>query len=310
MKFTSAKSFFVAFIALFSASQIVAAAERVVAIVDDYMIMESQAKRFKGKGVSDQQAIDKAIDDYLVQRAIQQSGVKVNYAQVDQIIENIAIQNGITYGQLLDALDYQGITLQAYRRQIANQLMMQQVQQQAIGQSIQVSAEDVQAKAMQMIEQAKAKGNLKAVSGTEHRVSHILIKTNPILNDAQAKAKLNEIVADIKSGKTTFEAAAQANSLDYLSGADGGDLGWNFLDAYDPAFAKVARASKKEVISAPFKSQFGWHVLKVTDTRTGDRTEDAYRQKAYEQIVNSQAAEASKDWVKALRKVAHIEYIK
>ena len=53
---------------------------------------------------------------------------------------------------------------------------------------------------------------------------------------------------------------------------------------------------------------FGWHILEVTGSRDGDKTEDAYRQKAYEQIVNSQLQEATKDWVKALRKNADIQY--
>lgn len=309
MKLTSAKSLFAAVIAMFSVCQVAQASERVVATVDGNLIMESQAKRFQTKGTSAQQAVDKAIDDFLVQRAIQQSGVKVNYAKVDQIIEGIAAQNGITYGQLLDALDYQGISLQAYRKQIANQLVMQQVQQQAIGQAIQVSPEQVQQKAQEMLSTAKEKGTLKTVTGTEHRVSHILIKTTPLLNDAQAKSKLAQLSADINAKKISFEEAAKANSVDYLSGAEGGDLGWNFLDAYDPAFAKVAKSSKKEVISVPFKSQFGWHILKVTDTRQADVTEDAYHQKAYQQLVNSQAMEASKDWVKALRKTADIQYV-
>lgn len=155
----------------------------------------------------------------------------------------------------------------------------------------------------------KAAGKFKKVLGKEHRVSHILLKTNPILNDNQAKAKLSTLTADIKAGKTTFEEAAKANSVDYASAADGGDLGFNILEIYDPTFAKVASKAKKEQISAPFKSQFGWHILKVTDTREGDRTEDAYHQRAYQQLVNKQAEAASKDWIKALRKTANIQYI-
>ncbi|HDL3290033.1 TPA: peptidylprolyl isomerase, partial [Mannheimia haemolytica] len=108
-------------------------------------------------------------------------------------------------------------------------------------------------------------------------------------------------------GKISFEEAAKAHSVDYASGTDGGDLGFNFLEIYDPAFANVASKIKPNQISAPFKSQFGWHILKVTDTRNGDRTEDAYHQRAYQQLVNKQAEEASKDWVKALRKTANIQ---
>lgn len=313
MKLNSLKSVLVAAVALFAFAQTAKAEERVLATVDGYPIMQSQVDRALGKRAKTEAnrkaALDDLIGDFLVQRAIKESGVKVNYAYVDQMIENIAAQNGLTYGQFLDALDYQGITLNQYRQQLAHQMMMEQVRQQTIGQTIQVEPQEVQALAKQLIEQDQASGKLKTTTGTEYRISHILIKTNPILNDAQAKAKLNELAADIKAGKTTFEAAAEKNSLDYASGADGGDLGWNFLEVYDPAFAKAAQQSKTGVISAPFKSQFGWHILKVTDTRQGDRTEDAYMQKAYQQLVNKQAQDASKDWVKALKNRADIKYI-
>ncbi len=311
MKFTQVKSLFIAGFALFAFSS-ANAEERVVATVDGYPIMQSQVKQALGKKANTEAnhkvALDAVIDDFVVQRAIQESGIKVNYAYVDQMIENIAAQNGLTYGQLLDALDYQDISLNQYRQQLAHQILMEQVRQQSIGKTIQVEPQQVQSLAKELLDKAKTSGKLQTVTGTEHRVSHILIKTTPILNDVQAKAKLTSIVADIKAGKTTFEDAAKANSVDYASGADGGDLGFNFLDVYDPAFAKVAQKSKVGVISAPFKSQFGWHILKVTDTRQGDRTEDAYLQKAYEQLVDKQAQVASKDWVKALRSKSDVKY--
>lgn len=313
MKLTSVKTLFTAFFTLFAVVTTAQAEERVVATVDGFPLMQSQVKQMLGKRANTEAnrklALEDLINDFLVQRAIQESGVKVNYAYVDQMIENIAAQNRLTYGQFLDALDYQGITLNQYRQQLAHQIIMEQVRQQAIGQSIQIDNQEVEALAKQLMERDKAKGKLKTVMGKQYRISHILIKTNPVLNDAQAKAKLVALSKDIKAGKTTFEAAANANSVDYGSGAEGGDLGWNFLEVYDKTFGNVARKSKTGVISAPLKSQFGWHILKVTDTRQGDRTEDAYLQQAYQQLVNKQAQEASKDWVKALKNRADIKYI-
>ncbi|VEB26388.1 survival SurA-like protein [Actinobacillus lignieresii] len=314
MKLISAKSLLVALVTAIGISQTaIAIEERVVALVDGVPVMESQVQRVLGKKVNSEAnhkaALEQIIDDLLVQKAVKEAGVKVNYAKVDQVIEDIAARNGITYGQLLDALDYQGITLEQYRQQIAQQMAMEQVRHISIGKSIQVDPKDVHAYAKELLEKDKANGKLKNVTGVQHRVSHILIKTTPVLNDIQAKAKLAQIVADIKAGKTTFEEAAKANSVDYLSAADGGDLGYNFLDIYDPAFAKAASTAKQEQITAPFKSQFGWHILKVTGTQQGDRTEDAYNQRAYEQLVDKQAQEAAKDWVKALRKTADVQYV-
>lgn len=310
---TSAKSILVAVIgALFFAKSAIAE-ERVVATVDGNMIMESQVVRALGKNANNaanrKAALESIIDETLVQQAVKKAGIIVDHRQVDRAIEDIAARNGLTYGQLLDALDYQGISLNQYRQQIAQQMMMEAVRHQSIGQAIQVQPEQVQAQAKAMLEQDKAAGKVQQVSAPEYRISHILIKTNPVLNDVKAKTKLNQLVADIKAGKTTFEEAAKANSVDYVSAADGGDLGFQFLDTFDPAFANVASRAKKDQISAPFKSQFGWHILKVTDTRQGDRTQDAYAQKAYQNLVNKQAEEASKDWVKTLRKGANIQYV-
>lgn len=313
MKFTQFKAGMMAVFALFTLSQTaLAVEERVVATVDGYPIMQSQLAKVLGKKADTEEnrknAINKLIDDILVQKATEQAGVNVSRAYLDQVIEDMVVQNGITYGQFLDYLDYQGISLDQYRNQLADQIIKENVKQFAISQSIQIEPADVQKMAKKMLDEAKANGKLKAVTHPEHRVSHILLKTTPILNDTQAKNKLSQIVAEINSGKISFEEAAKTYSVDYASGAEGGDLGWNFLDAYDPAFAQTAQKSATGVISAPFRSQFGWHILKVTDIRQADRTEDAYMQKAYEQMVTKQAEAASKDWVKALRERAEIKY--
>ena len=172
-----------------------------------------------------------------------------------------------------------------------------------------VSREQVEALAKKMLDEAKAKGSVAKVSDTQYEVRHILLKLNPLLNDAQAKAQLQQIRADIIAGKTTFTDAALKYSKDYLSGANGGNLGYAFPEMYVGPFNQAIRTTKPGVISAPFKTEFGWHILEVTNTRQGDRTEDAYRQKAYEQIVNQQLQDSARDWVQALRKRADIKYL-
>ena len=187
-------------------------------------------------------------------------------------------------------------------------MLMAGVRNHAIQNSVDVTREQVDALGKQMLDEAKAKGTAQKVMGKEYEVRHILLKLNPLLNDAQAKAELERIRSEIISGKMTFADAALKYSKDYLSGANGGSLGYAFPEAYVGPFAKMVETTPQGTISAPFKSEFGWHILEVTGRRDGDKTEDAYRQKAYEQIVNSQLQDATKDWVKALRKNADIQY--
>lgn len=289
------------------------AQERVVATVDGIPVLESQVKRALGKKANTeanrQVALNSVIDDILVQKAIQDSGVKITNAHIDAVIENIAAQNGLTYGQFLDAVEYQGIDIHSYRRQIANQLLMDAVRQQNFGRNLDVTREQVENLADKMLSQAKQEGKLKEVTAPEYEVRHILLKLNPLLNDNQAKAQLNQIRADILANKLTFAQAAKDYSKDYLSGANGGSLGYALPDMYVPAFQQAILNTKQGTISQPFKTEFGWHILEVTGKRQSDVTENAYRQKAYEQLVNAQLQEEAQNWVKGLRRGADIKYI-
>ena len=302
------RSFLLAALGCVAFTSMAQAGERVVATVDGIPILESQVRANMGKKGDRQSALDKIIDDLLVQKAIQESGVKIDPREIDHIVEDTAARNGLTYGQFLDALDYQGISLNAFRQQIANQMVMGAVRNKAIQESIDVTREEVVALGQKMLDEAKSQGTAQKVTGKEYEVRHILLKLNPMLNDAQAKAELTRIRSDIIAGKTTFADAALKYSKDYLSGANGGNLGYAFPETYAPQFAQTVVKSKQGVISAPFKTEFGWHILEVTGTRNGDRTADAYTQKAYEHLVNSQLQDANKDWVKALRKTADIQY--
>lgn len=300
-------------ISLFAISTHTKAVEQIVATVDGVPILESQIKRALGKKENNEanraKALESLIDDVLVQKAIKESGIQVSQAHVEQIVNNIAAQNGLTYGQFLDALDYQGISLQQFKKNIANQIIMTEVRNYSIGKNIDVSREQVEALSKQMWENAKQSGNAKNLTTTSYQVRHILLKLNPLLNDAQAKAELTKIRADITSGKTTFAEAAKSYSKDYLSGANGGNLGFATPENYSPQFAQQIKQTKKGNISAPFKTEFGWHILEVTDTRQDEAGEIIFRQKAYETLVNQQLQNDAKDWVKALRKGADIKYL-
>ncbi|MFC0309450.1 peptidylprolyl isomerase [Gallibacterium trehalosifermentans] len=289
------------------------AVEKVVATINGTPILNSQVTKALGKKANTPEnraaALEGIIDDMLVQKAIAEAKISVSPQQIQQIMQQIAAQNGLTYGQFLDALDYQGIGEARFRQQIAHQIIMGQIRDKAISENISVSREQVEQLAKQMFNDAQQKGTLKTVTVPEYLVNHILIKTNPLLNDAQAKQQLSSLRADILANKTSFADAAKTYSKDYLSGANGGSLGWNVPEIYEPAFQAMIKNTKKGAISQPFKTKYGWHILQVVDTRQGDRTKDSYMQKAYQQIVNQQAMEASKDWVKTLRRSADIKIL-
>ena len=97
-----------------------------------------------------------------------------------------------------------------------------------------------------------------ASTGTEYRARHILVE-----KEDEAKA----LITQIKAGGS-FEELAKKNSKDPGSGANGGDLDFAKPDSYVPEFgAAMAKLKKGEMTDTPVKTQFGFHIIKLEDTR-------------------------------------------
>ncbi len=100
----------------------------------------------------------------------------------------------------------------------------------------------------------------------QRRAAHILLEVNDKLSDEQAKAKLAEVAERLKQGED-FAKLAEEVSQDPGSASNGGDLGFAGPGVYDPEFEKSLYALKKDEVSAPVRSSFGWHLIKLLDVQ-------------------------------------------
>jgi peptidyl-prolyl cis-trans isomerase D len=96
----------------------------------------------------------------------------------------------------------------------------------------------------------------------QRRAAHILIEVNDKVNEAQAKAKIEEIQARLAKGES-FEALAKEFSQDPGSANNGGDLGYAGPGVYDPTFEEALYALNKDQVSAPVRTGFGFHLIKL-----------------------------------------------
>ncbi|SCW42508.1 MULTISPECIES: SurA N-terminal domain-containing protein [unclassified Pseudomonas] len=96
----------------------------------------------------------------------------------------------------------------------------------------------------------------------QRRAAHILIEVNDKVTEAQAKAKIEEIQARLAKGES-FEALAKEFSQDPGSANNGGDLGYAGPGVYDPEFEKALYALSKDQVSAPVRTDFGLHLIKL-----------------------------------------------
>ncbi|HBX53831.1 MAG TPA: peptidylprolyl isomerase [Pseudomonas sp.] len=96
----------------------------------------------------------------------------------------------------------------------------------------------------------------------QRQAAHILVEVSDSLSDEQAKAKIDDVQKRLQQGED-FAALAKEFSDDPGSAANGGDLGYAGPGVYDPAFEDALYALRDSEVSAPVRSEFGWHLIKL-----------------------------------------------
>jgi peptidyl-prolyl cis-trans isomerase C len=130
-----------------------------------------------------------------------------------------------------------------------------------------------------------------ATDKTEYHASHILVPT---------KEKAEQLIKKIKGG-AKFEDVAKAESTDN-SKANGGDLGWFTLARMVKPFGDAVKTLKKdEITQEPVQTQYGWHIIKLQDTR------DAPFDQMKSQLTNGIMQKKFADYIESLKKTAKIE---
>jgi peptidyl-prolyl cis-trans isomerase SurA len=138
-------------------------------------------------------------------------------------------------------------------------------------------------------------------------VRHILLKTNALQDDATVRQRLEQIRERVLSGKETFAVAAAAASQDPGSASQGGDLGWESPQVFDPTFSAAIEKLKVGEISQPFKTPYGWHIAQLLGRRNHDETQEVKRLDAMESIRASKADEDTELWLQRLRDDAYVK---
>ena len=133
----------------------------------------------------------------------------------------------------------------------------------------------------------------------QRRAAHILVEVTAEMSDAQAKAKAQSAIERINAGED-FAVVAKALSDDIGSAQQGGDLGFAATGVYEPAFEEALYALEKGQVTAPVRTDYGWHVIKLLDVQETDiptfaSLKDKLTQNLKDQQVEQRFVEAIKD---------------
>lgn len=138
------------------------------------------------------------------------------------------------------------------------------------------------------------------------RVRHILVVPSEIRTRAETRYLIFEIRDRLIAGEA-FEDLAREYSDDPSSALAGGDLGWSASNSFVPEFGTAMDNAEVGVVTEPFRSKDGWHILEVQERRDHDMSEEAMRNMAVRVLHTRRFEEELEIWLGEIRDEAYVE---
>lgn len=278
--------------------------EKVVATVGDQKITNTELdsmirSRLRGQTAPPEimanlrkSFLESMIQNLLVTQFVAAKNIKVDDAEVEDTIAQIKKQVEEAGADLATVLKAQGMTEESLRERLASELAVEKY----------AKAEVTDKKAEEYFNSHK-----KEFDGTQVKASHILLKYDDSSTAEEKKAANDKIAAirqEIVGGADFAESAKQHSACP--SSAEGGDLGFfaRHGGMVEP-FAATAFGLEPGAISQPVETQFGVHLIKVTEVKPGELkfadAKDAVMGTLFQQLLEKAAEEQ--------RKVTKVEVI-
>ena len=139
----------------------------------------------------------------------------------------------------------------------------------------------------------------------QYRAQHILIKADSENAAVGAESTIRKIYGEARSG-ADFSSLARQYSQDASAG-NGGDLGWFADGVMVPAFEEAVRSLKPGQVSAPVRTQFGWHIIKLNEVREAGTPQERVRNAVRQYIFQQKAERATADLLRDLHSGAYVD---
>ncbi len=208
-----------------------------------------------------QQLLDALIDERVQITYARETGPRLDDAEIDRAVTNVAVQNQLTVPQLRERLRQEGQDYQRFRNNVRDQLVTERVREREVTARIRVSDAEIDA----FLE----KRRIEAAAADEYNVAQLLVKVPEgasVEAVAALRARINAALARIQKGED-FEAVAREVSEDSTRAA-GGVMGFRTADRLPDLFMAAVRPLRAgDVAPAVVRSGAGFHLLKLVDKR-------------------------------------------
>lgn len=251
--------------------------DRIVAVVDQVVIteneladrikivtaqLEKQGTQLPPQNVLEKQILERLINDRLQLNYANQTGIRVDDAQLDKTIERIAEQNKMGVDEFKQALAAEGINYRKFREDIRNEILLARLREREVDNRINVTEAEVD----NFLTTQSSRNDAQ----DEFEVAHILVRApeEGAPDELQKlKAKAEQALKQLQGGADFAQVSAAFS--DAPNALEGGALGWKTSTQLPALFIDALKPLQKGQLSAILRSPNGFHILKLTDRRGG-----------------------------------------
>lgn len=249
--------------------------DRIVAVVNEEAITRTELKersailerqlRQQGvalppKDVFEKQVLERLIIDRAQLQFANETGLRVDDAQLDRALRRIAEDNKLSIQQLREAVEKDGVPFAKFREQVRSEIVLSRLREREVDNRVVVSDAE--------IDQYLATQDAQSGKAVEYNVSHILVRVPEQASPEQIQAqrrRAEQALAEISSGKDFAQVAASFS--DAPDGLQGGGLGWRAPGRLPSIFAEAVEKMRPGEVSPVLRSPAGFHIVKLVDKR-------------------------------------------
>lgn len=271
-----------------------------------------------------ERVVNELIVKSLLEQEMERRDIKVTKDDVDNAIKEIVDKVG-SKEQLEQILKQNGISAGDFRKDLTQEVKMKKLAKE-LGNS---DVSDAEAKKYynENIKKFKYPEKVRAahilISVNPQEIEEIIVsdKANKALTKEQIEAKVNDeinakkakaekVLAEVKKDPSQFAKIAKENSDDTTTAVKGGELGFFSAQEMVPEFSKAAFSMKPNTVSGIVQTQFGYHIIMVTDRMAaGQEPFEKVKNDIKGYLQNQKQLQYIDNLVESLKKNANIEYV-
>jgi peptidyl-prolyl cis-trans isomerase SurA len=291
--------------------------ERIVAVVNDDIIMETEVEQWSApqmrQGVDPESAegkkawedakrkgLDQLIDSKLLAQQATELKLTVTNDEIDRAADSVREQNKLDEATFREALKQQGFTMESYRKTLKRQLLELKVLNTAVRSRVSVSDDEVKTFYQQ---------NVAQLGNKEVHLRQILIgvPSGASQDDVARKLRVAQKLVEAARAHKSFVELAKANSDDELTREEGGDLGWIGPGVLQDELDRVVATMGPGDVRGPIRTARGWNILQVVERKSDAKPFEDAKEEIRKRLYDEQVEKATNAWLKELRKKAHVE---